>query len=122
MPETPPRIKFAVIGTGLIGPRHAVAVQQHPGAQLTCIVDPNPNARAVAESLRVPIYGSVEEMLRSSEKPNAAIVCTPNHTHVAVSIQLLNSGIHVLVEKPISTEPESGRKLVILSLLERLKI
>jgi predicted dehydrogenase len=111
MHESQSKIKFAIIGTGLIGPRHAAAVQQDPNAVLTCIVDPSPNAKAVAETLKVPIYGSVQEMLSSAETPNAAIVCTPNHTHVAVSIELLNGGVHVLVEKPISIDPETGRKL-----------
>jgi predicted dehydrogenase len=115
MPGTITKIKFAIVGTGLIGPRHAEAVQQDPNAVLVCIVDPNPNAKAVAERFNVAIYGSVKEMLESAEKPDAAIVCTPNHTHVPVSIELLNGGVHVLVEKPISTEPESAKKLVSLT-------
>jgi predicted dehydrogenase len=47
-------------------------------------------------------------------KPDAALVCTPNHTHVAVSKELLQAGIHVLCEKPISIDVESGRELVLL--------
>jgi predicted dehydrogenase len=47
-----------------------------------------------------------------AQKPDAAIVCTPNHTHVAVSKELLDNGINVLVEKPISTDVGSGKELV----------
>jgi predicted dehydrogenase len=104
-------IEFVVLGTGLIGPRHAAAIQQDTSALLTCIVDPSPHAKAVAEDLKTVLYGSVREML-VFQKPDAAIVCTPNHTHVAISEELLNAGIHVLVEKPISTDIISGRKLV----------
>src|ERR1700760_1637252 len=106
------KIKVAVVGTGLIGPRHAEAVQQDSDATLTCIVDPNPSAKAVAERFNVPIYTSVQAMLGSAQKPDAAIVCTPNHTHVPVSIELLNGGVHVLVEKPISVDSESAKQLV----------
>jgi predicted dehydrogenase len=51
-------------------------------------------------------------MLTSSSKPDAAIACTPNNTHVAVSKELLDGGLHVLCEKPISTDVASGQELV----------
>lgn len=104
-------IKIAIIGTGLIGPRHAEAVQKVPGAELACIVDPHPNAQKVAASLGCALYTSVHEML-AAVKPEAALVCTPNHTHVPVSKELLEGGVHVLCEKPISVDVESGKELV----------
>lgn len=106
-----PKVRIAVIGTGIIGPRHAQAVQRDNDAELICIVDPSPAAEAVAGSLAVPLYPNVGAMLRS-EHCDAAIVCTPNHTHVAVSLELLAGGLHVLVEKPISIDIESGKQLV----------
>ncbi|KAF2499978.1 NAD(P)-binding protein [Lophium mytilinum] len=106
------KVKLAVIGTGLIGPRHAEAVLTDPDAELSCIVDPSPAAGAVAERLKCPIYSSIQAMLASSSKPDAALVCTPNHTHVAVSKELLDGGLHVLCEKPISVDLQSGKELV----------
>ncbi len=108
---TPNSVKIAIIGTGLIGPRHAEAVLKTPGAELLCIVDPNPAAQSVASRLGCPLYESVQAMLASS-KPDAALVCTPNHTHVSVSKQLLESSVHVLCEKPISIDEASGQELV----------
>ncbi|PVH99102.1 NAD(P)-binding protein [Periconia macrospinosa] len=107
-------IKIAIVGTGLIGPRHAEAVANQPDAQLSCIVDSNPiAAEAVARKFNCPWFTSVEDMLASQEhRPNAALVCTPNHTHVAVSKSLLEGGIHVLCEKPISVDIETGKELV----------
>jgi predicted dehydrogenase len=96
-------ISFAVIGTGLIGPRHAAAIIKTPTSKLVCIVDPNPAAEAVATELAVPLFSSVSELLTSSIKPQAAIVCTPNHTHVSISKALLDANISVLCEKPIAT-------------------
>jgi predicted dehydrogenase len=107
-----PPVKIAIIGTGLIGPRHAKAVLQDPEAELACIVDPSPTAQSVAAELGTILYASVKGMLASPHKPDAAIVCTPNHTHVPVSKELLDGGIHVLVEKPISVDIESGLSLV----------
>ncbi|OCL08936.1 NAD(P)-binding protein [Glonium stellatum] len=105
-------LKIAVIGTGLIGPRHAEAVIKSRDAELSCIFDPNPAAEAIAERLKCPIYKSIKEMLASSSIPNAAIVCTPNHTHVSVSKELLDGGLHVLCEKPISVDIASGQELI----------
>ena len=48
-------------------------------------------------------------------KPDAAIVCTPNSTHVAVSSDLIKAGVHVLVEKPMSTTIASAQELVDLA-------
>ncbi|KAF1974815.1 NAD(P)-binding protein [Bimuria novae-zelandiae CBS 107.79] len=43
---------------------------------------------------------------------DGALVCTPNHTHVAISKELLNGGVHVLCEKPISVDIASGQELI----------
>ncbi|KAF1987021.1 oxidoreductase [Aulographum hederae CBS 113979] len=113
LPQSPTPITIAIIGTGLIGPRHVSAVQCSPNATLLCIVDPSPSSQTVAANFSIPRYASIKSMLSSSPTvPEAAIVCTPNHTHVAVSKELLSAGIHVLVEKPISTDVTSGRSLV----------
>lgn len=51
-------------------------------------------------------------MLSSQHKPMAAIICTPNHLHVPLSKELLDGGVHVLCEKPIAPDIESGLDLV----------
>src|SRR5215472_602651 len=107
------QITIAVVGTGLIGPRHAEAVINCPEAKLLCIVDPNPAAQSVSSRFQVPLYSSIQAMLSSPEyKPDGAVVCTPNHTHVAVSKDLLDAGVHVLCEKPIASDIPGGRELV----------
>jgi predicted dehydrogenase len=106
-------VKIAIIGSGVIGPRHAKAVLQDPNASLHCIVDPNLAAESVTTDLRTKHYPSIALMLASpSGKPDAAIVCAPNKTHVALSKQLLSAGIHVLCEKPLSVDVPSGESLV----------
>ncbi|KAH7089284.1 quinate utilization oxidoreductase QutH [Paraphoma chrysanthemicola] len=112
MSQAPP-IRFVVVGTGLIGPRHAEAILNIADARLACIVDPHPSAVNVASKLQCPLYPSIQSMLDDSiAKPDAALVCTPNHTHVAVSKELLQAGIHVLCEKPISIDAQSGQELI----------
>ena len=107
-----PSISIAIVGTGQIGPRHAEAVVEDPNSSLACFVDPNPAAEAAAKKFGVPLYRDVSTMLSSPQRPEAAIVCTPNHLHVSISKELLDAGIHILCEKPISTDIESGISLV----------
>ncbi|KAJ5135743.1 Oxidoreductase N-terminal [Penicillium bovifimosum] len=105
-------IKIAIFGAGLIGPRHAQSVISNPSTELIALVDPMPTGEAIATSLKTNYYPSVASLLASPHRPNAAIVCTPNHTHVKIAKELLAGDVHVLLEKPVSETPESGRSLL----------
>ncbi|CDM30457.1 hypothetical protein DTO013E5_2585 [Penicillium roqueforti] len=105
-------VKVAIIGAGLIGPRHAQSVISNPSTELIALVDPMPAGEATASSLKTNYYPSVASLLASPHRPDAAIVCTPNHTHVPVAKELLAGGIHVLLEKPVSDTLETGRSLL----------
>jgi predicted dehydrogenase len=107
-----PNLRFAVIGVGLIGPRHARTVYDNPLADLVAIVDLMPEGAKLASELNAAYYKSVSELINSKDKPDGAIICTPNHTHVALSTELSAAGIHVLVEKPFSTDIPSGKGLL----------
>lgn len=111
-PQGQAQTKIAIIGGGLIGPRHASVVLSNPTTQMSGLVDPGAHGPAVAEKLNTPHFSSIQELLDSPYRPDGAIVCTPSHTHVALSRELLAAGVHVMVEKPISTDIESGRELV----------
>ncbi|CAM1503497.1 Fc.00g010880.m01.CDS01 [Cosmosporella sp. VM-42] len=108
----PSPVQIAVIGVGLIGPRHASTVLKSNDAELVAIVDLSPHGKELAEELNVAYYKSVGDLLKSVHKPNVAIVCTPNHTHVPVAKELASGGIHVLVEKPFCTDVLTGSELV----------
>ncbi|KAK7423558.1 hypothetical protein QQX98_001016 [Neonectria punicea] len=114
--STFPKVKVAVIGVGLIGPRHARTVVQSTEADLVAIVDLMPGGKVLADELGTQYYKSVAELLESPNKPDAAIICTPNHTHVPISKELSAGGVHVLIEKPFCTDIASGK-----ALLEHLK-
>lgn len=105
-------LKIAIIGAGLIGPRHAQSVISNPSTELAGLVDPAPSGATAASQLQTAYFPSIKAMLETIPKPDAAIVCTPNHTHVPVSRELLANGIHVLAEKPISDSIETGLELL----------
>ncbi|KAL4866455.1 hypothetical protein BDV12DRAFT_210463 [Aspergillus spectabilis] len=105
-------LRIVIIGAGLIGPRHAQSVVSNSSTSLVGFIDPSPSATPYAESFNVPLYPSLGDLLKSTVKPDAAIVCTPNHTHVPVALDLLKNGINILLEKPVSDSIESATELL----------
>jgi predicted dehydrogenase len=107
-------LKIIIIGAGVIGPRHAQSVLSNPNTTLLALVDPSTNAEPIASDLQTAYFPSLASLLSSPDtpKPDAALICTPNHTHVAVARQCLENGIHVLVEKPISDTISSALDLI----------
>lgn len=107
-----PRLRIAIIGAGLIGPRHAQTVVTNPCTELIAIVDPLQGGADLAARLKTVHCRTVADLLASEHKPDAAIICTPNHTHVPLAKELSSGGVHVLIEKPFSADIASGRDLL----------
>ncbi|BGP13344.1 hypothetical protein JCM10213_001469 [Rhodosporidiobolus nylandii] len=110
-------ISLCIVGApGLIGKRWTQHALDEPLVDLTCIVDPTPNGAAFAKEHGLVLYRSVEAMLEARKaghvKVDSALLATPNATHVPLGVQMMQAGIHTLVEKPFSTDVKSGRQLV----------
>ncbi|KAK6201588.1 oxidoreductase [Scheffersomyces amazonensis] len=109
-------IQILVIGAGLIGPRHAEHVVKNPQAELFGFVDPSPAAKDVAQKFNTNYFKCIKDVIDYCEEnsfplPDGAIVATPNHTHVKVSAELAYYGINLLVEKPLSSNPQEAKAL-----------
>ncbi|KAF8215972.1 hypothetical protein K438DRAFT_1954658 [Mycena galopus ATCC 62051] len=78
----------------------------------TALVDPSPIASSLAAQYNVPCFPDIDSLFASQITPEAAIICTPNHTHVPLALPLAEAGIHLFVEKPISTSVASGLELI----------
>ncbi len=105
------QIAVAVIGAGAIGRTHIDTLARVPGMRLSALVEPAPAGPALAESLGVPCLTDVQALLDSG-LAQAAIVATPNETHLPVSQALLCAGVPVLLEKPVAESLESALQLI----------
>jgi predicted dehydrogenase len=104
------RIRTAVIGAGSFGRHHLRILSQSPGAELAGVVDSDAQrAAAAATQYGCPAYASIAEL---AGKIDAAVVAVPTSAHADVGCALLESGIDVLVEKPIAPDVASARHLV----------
>jgi predicted dehydrogenase len=106
--------RVAVVGSGWWATEaHLPALTANPDADLVAVVDPNPDKRALAIERFRPggAYTSIDEMLAAVEV-DGAVVAVPHHLHHPLAAQLLDAGIHTLVEKPLTIDPAHARDLV----------
>lgn len=109
-------VKIVVVGGGLIGPRHASHINKSSETELFGIIDPMSKTEEIAKNLNTIWFKSISHMVEYCNDmmiplPDGAIVATPNHTHIKVSAELASHGIHLLVEKPLSSTPEESKAL-----------
>jgi predicted dehydrogenase len=105
-------MRFAVVGAGVIGQMRARSVALHPGAEVVAISDPNVEAaRLAAAGTRARVEADHRAFL-SDGNVDAIIVSTPVQLHEAIILEALSAGKHVLCEKPLSSSPESCRRIL----------
>ena len=95
------KIKFAVIGAGHIGKRHAEMVLRNPNTELTALCDIKPREELGIEDFDVPFYEDHKQMLGAENEIDVVCICTPNGLHSEMAIDVINADNHVVIEKPI---------------------
>lgn len=91
-----------IVGVGSIGERHLRCFQA-TGRVEACIVEINAELRGtVAERYRVAAFESLDAALTET-RPQVAVIAVPAHLHVAMATTLVERGVPVLIEKPLST-------------------
>jgi predicted dehydrogenase len=100
-------MKAAVIGVGHLGRHHARILASLPGVTLAGIVDTNRDrANQVAAEHGAQAFGNFRDM---TGKVDIVVVAVPTESHAAITMPLLEAGVHALVEKPIAqTVAEAG--------------
>ncbi|MET0870043.1 MAG: Gfo/Idh/MocA family oxidoreductase, partial [Methyloceanibacter sp.] len=106
-------VRVAVVGSGYFGRFHANHYARNPRAKLVAVVDTDPErARAVAAEFGAEPAFDYRSILG---KVDAASVAVPTPLHYEIASSLIESGVHVLVEKPLTDGEESGAKLASLA-------
>lgn len=109
-------INVGLIGFGYWGPNMARNVQESADLQLVAICDVEPAALERASRLYPFAQCTADsEVLFQDDSLEAVIIATPVSTHFPLASRALESGKHVLVEKPISDNAHTARRLVKLS-------
>ena len=105
------QVRLAIVGLGLVGCRHASAIQQVANATLCAVVDPYDNGRQEAAAIGVPCFDDFQAMIKA-EKPDGIILATPTKLHAEQGVHCVSANIPVLVEKPLADNLQEARSLV----------
>ena len=98
------RIKVAVIGAGGWGRQHARVLAERPDVDLCAVVGRTAHkTQARADQFGVHAYLDIQEML-NTERPDLVTLSLPNQGHFDATLQVIQAGVPLLVEKPLSFE------------------
>jgi predicted dehydrogenase len=116
------KLKFVVIGPGLIGKQHIRLIKENPDCELIAIVAPDhEHNHEVARTHHVPIYYELEACL-SAEQIDGVILSSPNQFHAEQARLCIEAGVPVLIEKPITSTVADGEALVALATQRNAKV
>lgn len=101
-------VRYGIVGAGMMGLEHIRNLQLIPGARIVAVADPHEaSLRWARLTLKedADLIADPRELV-AREDVDALVIATPNHTHAEVLLDVLASGKHVLVEKPLCTTVE----------------
>lgn len=112
-PITNRKIRFALVGCGRISTHHIGALQAHADeAELVDICDIESKAlNAASQLVKAQTHGRLTDLLKKTTA-DVIVLTTPSGLHASQAIQSLESGFHVISEKPMATRWEDGLKMV----------
>ncbi len=110
------KIRFAVVGCGHIGKRHAEMVVRDPGAELVALCDIRPKEELGIEAYPVAFFSDMTSLLQSGLDIDVINICVPNGLHAELAIQAIESGHHVVIEKPMALQVQDAEQVLQTSL------
>ena len=119
------KIKVGIIGTGGISGVHNSGYVKSGQAEVWALCDIMPGVLAAkSKAYNVPAercFADYRGLLKLKEI-DAVSVCTPNKTHMPITVAALKAGKHVLCEKPMAMNPGEAQKMVDASKVARRKL
>jgi len=114
MSEGGEKLRVGLLGVGAIAQVvHLPVLSQLDSVELAAVCDVDQvRARALAARFGIPhVFRNDDDVFRS-DVVDALIICTPSYLHEEQAIAGLESGKHVLVEKPLALTPQGVERVV----------
>ncbi len=120
-------VRYGIIGTGMMGLEHIRNLGAIEGARVVAVSDPHGPSLAAAQATversagglgdHAPSDGVLHTFsdhrdLLAADLCDAIVIASPNMTHAAILPDVLDAGLHVLVEKPLCTTVADCRHMV----------
>jgi predicted dehydrogenase len=107
-------LTIGLVGFGGIGHVHFSNYKHIADCSVSAICDPSPEGQKAAAEAGIPWYADVASMLAAA-KPDVVDVCVPSYLHHAAVMDALNSGAHVICEKPLALKSADAREMYALA-------
>jgi predicted dehydrogenase len=104
-------VRIGIAGAGLIGRKHIELIDASRVCVLAGIADPSLDAKAFAEARTTPWYPDCLSLLDGA-RPDAEIVAWPNAMHLSMTLDCVERGVPVPVEKPVTDTVASAQRLL----------
>ena len=111
-------VRLGIIGMGNIGRHHAtyLLAGQVPRCLLVAVCSTSPLKLDAYREQGLSIFSNGEELIHSG-KVDAVLIATPHYQHTTLGISALQSGLHLMCEKPISAHKADTERLIAAHLL-----
>jgi predicted dehydrogenase len=100
-------LRAGVVGLGVMGRHHVRVLRDLPGVDLVGATDSEPRARNAARGISAT--ADLDALLALGI--DMCVVASPTLTHTDIGLRLAAAGVHTLIEKPLASNPDSGRLL-----------
>ena len=110
------KVKFAVIGCGHIGKRHAEMISRNSESELVALIDVKKKEELNVDQFNVPLFNSLTDFLNSGIAVDVINIATPNGFHAAQALECLEAKKHVVIEKPMALNKIDAEKVIFKAL------
>jgi len=105
-------LNIGIVGFGLVGKRHASALEKTNGLLLKDVIEHDPTSLQSSEKeLKFITHNDLDEYLNSN-KPDGLIIATPTVLHIDQAMKCIEKKIPLLIEKPISVHAKDAITLI----------
>jgi len=106
------KIKFAVVGCGHIGKRHAAMITNNKECEVVALCDAKRKEDLAIETYQVPFFQTLTELLDSNIEFDVLSIASPNGLHEEHALNALKKGHHVVIEKPMSLTKNGCERII----------
>ena len=110
------KIKFAVVGCGHIGKRHAEMILRNGESELVALIDVKNKEQLNIDTFNVPLFNSIKDFLHSGKEVDVINIATPNGFHAEQALECLEAKKHVVIEKPMALNKPDAEKVIFKAL------
>lgn len=105
-------IKIGILGTGHMGRIHLRLLRSNPNFEVVAVYDPDTISAGIVEQDYA--LKSASDAQAVADQADALVIASPTLTHAEYALQFVRQGKHLLLEKPVTADPEDAKKLVAL--------